>query len=117
MQRAPLRVGVMARGVSVPRWVADVVDDVHACEVAEIVGFVVAAEARPRRGARERVRAAGSRLLYDLYRRVDAVRFAEAVNPLEKIELAKRLRGLSVVTVASEGAISTIASWDLDVLL
>jgi hypothetical protein len=118
----------MASGASVPRWVAHVLDDIDACSVAELVGVVLDAGPRPSPSAMERLRARRSRLLYELYCRLDARRFAAAVGPLDAVDVSDRLARLPVVNVApgtatarpsrfDADALSTVASWDLDVIL
>jgi hypothetical protein len=128
MQRAPLRVGVMTGGASVPRWVAEVLDDIDACSVAELVGFVLDPDYQPRPRAMERLRNGRSRLLYEFYCQLDARRFPGVVNPLDEIDVSDRLGRLSVLNIVSGASkvhtsrfdaetISTVASWDLDVIL
>lgn len=128
MEPAPLRVGVMIDGASVPRWIANVLDGIDACASAEVVGFVLNAESRPRRGVIERVWANRSSLLYRLYSRIDARRFRTARNPFDQADLSPRLGRVPVLRVTpiapkpnehrfDDEAIAELERWKLDVLL
>ena len=110
MQRAPLRVGVIIDGASVPRWVAYILDRIDACSFADVVGFVRNVEFP----SREPARPALSRLLYRLYSRLDARRFGTESEPFEVIDLSDRIGGLPVVGV---DALGELEQWDLDVIL
>jgi hypothetical protein len=116
LQRAPLRVGVLIRGGSVSRWVAHLLDGIDACSFAELAGFVLDAEPRPRRRAVRRVWAGRSRLLYELYCRLDVRRFGKALNPFEEIDQSDRLGRLPDYNIDAE-PIARIKGWDLDVML
>jgi hypothetical protein len=122
LQRAPLRVGVLIRGHSVSRWVAHLLDRIEASSFAELAGFVLDAEFRSRPPAVQRVWAARSRLLYELYCRLDMRCFGQAPNPLDEIDISDRLKRLPVYYVGAEpnvGAGPTIGieGWNLDVML
>jgi hypothetical protein len=118
----------MIGGASVPRWVAHVLDGIDACASAELAGFVLDGEPRRRARAIERLWTSRSHVLFALYSRLDARRFATAIDPLGPIDVSARLRRhpvLKVRATASEqderrfdvDAIATIESWDLDVML
>jgi hypothetical protein len=111
----------MNNGASVPRWIARLLDRIDACSFAEVVGFVLHAEPRPRRNAIERVWSGRSRLLYGLYSRLDARRFGTAIDPFDEIDLSDRLGRVPVLEVnerrLDDDAIAMIERWDLDVVL
>jgi len=111
--RAPLRVGFMIGGASLPRWVAHVLDRIDACALADLVGSVRVGDAPPR--LRHSVRAERSHLLYGLYRRIDERRFGAAIGPLDEVDLPARLARLPVLEGAD--AIGKVERWDLDVML
>ena len=89
MRRAPLRVGLIIGGDSVPRWVALMLDRLDGCPFAEIVGVVRNAQppAVP-------IRTGRSHVLYRAYSRLDARRFGAGVNPFDELDLSDRLGGL-----------------------
>jgi hypothetical protein len=120
MQQAPLRVGLMIGGNSVPRWVAFALDRLDGYPFAEIVGVV--RDAQPRTAA---MRTGRSRALYRVYSRLDARRFGAGVNPFDEVDLSDRLDRLPAldalpITQKSplyEDAIGKLEQWRLDVLL
>jgi hypothetical protein len=69
LQRTPLRVAVMIRGDSVPRWVPRVLDRIDASSSSELVGFVLDNTPRSCPPTIARLWAGRSRLLYMLYYR------------------------------------------------
>jgi hypothetical protein len=105
MQAPPLRIGVVLGGTTVSRWAARVLDEIDACPVAEIVGFVHAPEPLPVRES----------WLFRLYRRLDAHRFASVLNPLEDVDVGARLAGVPEARGVDVDV--TIPQWDLDVML
>jgi hypothetical protein len=104
----------MVGDASVPRWVAHLLDRIDACSFAELVGFVLDGETRPRPRAIQRVWADRSRLLFGAYARLDARYFGAAPNPFEEVDLSDRLRRLPV---RAFDALTGIDGWDLDVML
>jgi hypothetical protein len=107
MRRAPLRVGLIIGGDSVPRWVALMLDRLDGCPFAEIVGVVRNAQppAVP-------IRTGRSHVLYRAYSRLDARRFGAGVNPFDELDLSDRLGGLPALD-----ANGRLEQWQLDVLL
>jgi hypothetical protein len=103
-QRTPLRVGVMVRGDSVPRWVARLFDRIDTCPFAEVVGFVRAAEMGP---------LPGGTLLYRLYSRLDGRRFAVVDDPPDEIDLAGRLARAPTLELRGDAG-DELNDWDLD---
>ena len=81
-----------------------------------MVGFVLTAEARPRRGPITRVSAGGSHLLFRLYSWIDSRRFGTGNDPLDEVDLSRRLERAPVATLDNE-TLGEIGRWDLDVLL
>jgi hypothetical protein len=116
LQRSPLRVGVMIRGDSVPRWVARVLDRIDASSFSELVGFVLDDKPPSRARTIARLWAGRSRLLYALYARLDRRRFSTLLDPLGAMEVSERLRRLPVLNV-DDGPLIAIEGWDLDVML
>jgi hypothetical protein len=94
----PLRVGLILDGVVVPGWVADAIDDVDACPVAEIVGVLIAPRSSRHAGRPP--------VLYELYRRLDRRRFGADRDPLDEVDLANRL-----------GRLPQLGATQLDVIL
>jgi hypothetical protein len=116
LQRAPLRVGVVIHGDSVPRWVARVLDRIDACSFSELLGFVLDDKPRSRPRPIGRVWAGRSRLLYVLYARLDRRRFGTVLDPLDATDVSERLGRLPVLVV-NDAPLTTIEGWDLDVML
>jgi hypothetical protein len=128
MHRSPLRVAVIIDDPAVPRWVAHVLETVDASSVAAVVGFVLTAEPRPRRGLLARVWAGRSHLLFRLYSWIDARRFGEGTSPLDEVDMSRRLETAAVATATrlaskhdaerfDDDTLAQIRRWDLDVLL
>jgi hypothetical protein len=105
----PLRIGVTIGESSVPRWALRVLDQIDACSFAEIVGCVPAAQAR---------RSARSRLLYEMYCRLDERRLGGVEDPLAEIDVSGWLAARPAIGRASgPDALGTIRAWELDVML
>jgi hypothetical protein len=104
MQTPALRIGVVLAGATVPRWVARMLDEIDACPVADIVGLVRVPEPPPVRES----------ALFRLYGRLDAHRFAYAVDVLEDVDVGARLARLPV---AHGDDAAAVGRWKLDVIL
>lgn len=103
----PLRVAVIIGAASVARWVAQLLDRIDACSFAEIVGFVRSAAAPPQ---------PGPSMLYRVYCRLDARRFAVGADPTDEIDLADRLERAPTLELRGD-AVDELEGWDLDVML
>jgi hypothetical protein len=115
-KKPPLRVGVMIRGDSVPRWVAHLLDRIDACPFAEPTGFALGTESGRRPPGMARLWAARSELLYRAYTRVDRRRFGAPLDPLDEIDVSEHLGRLPVLTFDTD-SLTELEGWDLDVLL
>jgi hypothetical protein len=102
-----LRVAVIIRAARAPRWFAQLLDRIDACSFADIVGFVrsVAALPHPRPS-----------MLYRVYCRLDARRFAVVADPTDEIDLGDRLQRAPILELSGD-AVNELEGWDLDVML
>jgi hypothetical protein len=132
-----LRVGVLLDGETLPRHFAAVLEDIRACDFAELALAVFNLEERPaapaERPSRTRAiwrrltdKGLRSRLAYDLYERLDARR-RPPDDPEEPVDCASLLAGVDRVDVHPvrkgfvhrfpEDALERIRAANLDVLL
>ncbi|HZJ54074.1 MAG TPA: hypothetical protein VFD38_08040 [Myxococcaceae bacterium] len=132
-----LRVGVLLDGEALPRHFAAVLEDIRACDFAELALLVLNLEerAQPRTARLSRPRAIWrrltdeglrSRLAYDLYERLDARRKPEE-DPEEPVDCASLLAGVDRLDVQPirkgfvhrfpEEALERIRAARLDVIL
>jgi hypothetical protein len=102
-----LRVAVIIGAASAPRWFAQLLDRIDACSFADIVGFVRSAAALPQPRAS---------MLYRVYCRLDARRFAVVADPTDEIDLADRLERAPILELSGD-AVDELEGWDLDVML
>jgi hypothetical protein len=98
---------VIVGAASAPRWAAQLLDRIEACSFADIVGFVRGPAAVPQ---------SRPSLLYRLYCRLDARRFAEVPDPTHEIDLSERLARGPTLAVSGD-AVDELEAWDLDVIL
>jgi hypothetical protein len=132
-----LRVGVLLDGETLPRHFAAVLEDISACNFADLALLVLNLEGRPGRGQPRisrpralwrRLTDGGlrSRLAYDLYQRLDARRQPED-DPEKPVDCSLLLAGIERLEVQPirkgfvhrfpEEALERIRSANLDVLL
>lgn len=115
----PVRVGLMTGGASVPRWTVRTLDQIDACSVAELVGWVQLWDARQPPAGIASARGGRSRLLFELYSQLDRRRFGGAAEDLlAEVDVSRRLARVPVVRVEADAEpVSQVKEWDLDVLL
>jgi hypothetical protein len=116
--RPPLTVGVLIPSVVVPRWAAEVIEEVVDADfIAPLVVVAPPRETR-RRGRVSRARNASRYALYRAYRSIDARLFRRPRDPFARVDLSSRLAGLRRVTLPPEDVRGdALQAEGLDVLL
>ena len=132
-QRPRLNVGLLIDSFDQPAWVACLIDDIVASDVATVslvVRNASPADVPVRRTFGDRLRQwvhHRQQLLYALYERVDSRKFGAPDSPLANVDVTDRLRGVSVIDVKprqtrfsdyfDDGDVDRILEHDLDVAL
>ena len=132
-RRPRLKVGLLIDSFDQPAWVASLIDDIVASDVATVslvVRNASPADVPPRRTVGDRLRRwmrHRQHLLYALYERVDSRKFGTPDNPWANVDVTDRLRGVSVIDVTprqtkfsdyfDDGDVDRILQHDLDVAL
>ena len=133
-QRRPLRVALLIDSFDQPAWVATMIDDIAASDVA-VVTLIIRNAAEPAtapvrpsllKRARQWVRNRHS-LLFALYERVDQRKFGTADDPLRNVDVTPRLRDVPVIEAAprqtkfsdylSDADVDRARGYDIDVAL
>ena len=113
-QRAKLRVGVLLDAGDPPAWIAEIIREVQASEVAHIVAVIRRGDPRP--PARESI---GPRVLRGVYDAFDARVFELARDPFAPVPVAELLADAQVIVVRGgiAGALAELEALRLDVAL
>lgn len=120
-----LRVGFLLDSWTVPAWVARIVDEVMAGDVADVQVVVLNATPPVPRSAR-RLFALRGQWLYRAYMALDARVFSSGRSPFARVSVADRLANVPVLRVEPrqtrfsdyfpDSDVATLAALDLDVL-
>lgn len=122
-----LRVGVLLDDLSVPAWIARVLEELRESRIAEITAIIKNSAPRPRPGPVQRAWLRRNYFFYHLYDRVDRLIFSADPDPLRKIDarpLLQRFESLEVSPRRAgrsdafpEEALHRVRELDLDVAL
>src|SRR5690349_1355455 len=102
--RPPLEVGLLVSSTVVPRWAADVIEEILDAGFINPVLVVVSPRRAPGRAPASRARSAARHGLYRAYRSIDARLFRRHQDPFASVDLGRRLAELRRIAVPPDDA-------------
>jgi hypothetical protein len=125
--KRPLRIALLLNSFTVSRWIHDVIRDLRASDIAEVVLVVLREEKAPEAKPAfwRRVLRGRSRILYTLYTKLDNFLFRAEPDPFTRTDIQPLVHDLPTLRVTpittrhsdyfSDADIEAISAYDLDV--